>query len=205
MKPLLLFVHGWGFDAALWDGVRAHFAPDDTSAWDLGFFGPGSQPVLPARPVIAVGHSFGLSWLLQQPHPWRALIAINGFTCFAARPDFPGIAPRILQRMRRRLDLAPRDVVTDFRTLCGVLSPLPAEPVIPALAQALAAMQDQDARGAAITAALCGAQDPLISPEMSRACFSDAQIRWHEGGHMLPLTAPEWCAGELRAIADQLA
>jgi hypothetical protein len=39
---------------------------------------------------------------------------------------------------------------------------------------------------------------------MSRACFSQTQILWHEGGHMLPLTAAAWCARQLTVLSDSL-
>jgi hypothetical protein len=39
---------------------------------------------------------------------------------------------------------------------------------------------------------------------MSRACFPGDKIHWHEGGHMLPLTAPDWCAQHLRDVLERL-
>jgi pimeloyl-[acyl-carrier protein] methyl ester esterase len=205
MKPLLLFVHGWGFDASIWQDLRACFAPEDTLAWDLGFFGAPSQTAPPSgRPVLAVGHSFGLLWLLHE-HILRrdGLISINGFSCFAQRPDFPaGIAPRVLARMRARIASDAASVVADFRALCGVTAPLPGEPDRQKLLEVLESLQNWDERPAQVIAALCGATDNLVSQAMSRACFADATMHWHEAGHMLPLSAPAWCAGFLRKLAD---
>lgn len=206
MKPVLLFVHGWGFDASIWDELRKYFAPEDVLAWDLGFFGMPSRPEPPSgRPVLAIGHSFGLLWLLHERLPCQAIVSINGFSCFAQRPDFPGIAPRPLARMRARVISDAAGTVTNFRALCGITTPLPAKPATGKLAEGLDALRNWDERPAPVTAALCGASDGLVSPAMSRACFPGAEIHWHEGGHMLPLTAPGWCAGHLHALSDRLA
>jgi len=199
MRPVLLFVHGWGFDARLWDAVRGHFAPADTVAWDLGFFGAPSRPAPPAgRPVIAIGHSFGALWLLhERPLDWAALVSVNGFSRFAARQDFlPGIAPRVLDRMRRRLGQAPAQVVAEFRALCGGDLAAPETPEISALDAGLAALEAWDTRPAQPDLSLCGAGDRLISPAMSQNCFP--KISWHDGGHLLPLEAPDWVATKIR-------
>jgi pimeloyl-[acyl-carrier protein] methyl ester esterase len=207
LKPLLLFLHGWGFDASVWNDLRGHFPPQDTLAWDLGYFGPPSLPALPAgRPVLAIGHSFGLLWLLHRRNPnFSGLVSINGFTCFTQRPDFPaGTPPRLLQRMHARLPADPAAIVTNFRARCGVTTALPAAPITERLSEGLDALQNWDERGAEITAALCGRQDEVATLEMSRACFSQTQILWHEGGHMLPLTAAAWCARQLTVLSDRL-
>lgn len=201
MRKILLFVHGWGFDATLWDSVRARFAPEDTLAWDLGFFGAPAQPAPPpGRPVIAVGHSFGALWLLhRRPVPWAAMVAVNGFSAFARREDFThGIAPRVLARMRRRLREAPGEVVAEFRAACGCTALAPATPHSAALDDGLAALEAWDERPATPSLALCGEDDTLISPAMSRACFPE--ISWHAGGHLLPLQAPDWCADQLAKL-----
>lgn len=54
-RPLLLFVHGWGFDASMWQQLRACFAPEDTLAWDLGFFGTPDQPLPPPGRLVLCG------------------------------------------------------------------------------------------------------------------------------------------------------
>jgi pimeloyl-[acyl-carrier protein] methyl ester esterase len=206
-KPLLLFVHGWGFDASAWDAMRGAFAAEDSLAWDLGYFGAASQPELPpGRPVLAVGHSFGLLRLLHQSKPaFRSVVSINGFTCFAQRNDFKaGIAPRLLQRMQSKIATDASGVVKNFRALCGVTTNLPGEPVIEKLQAGLEGLQNWDERQATVTAALCGASDTLVTPAMSRACFPGDKIHWHEGGHMLPLTAPDWCAQHLRDVLERL-
>src|SRR3546814_12065940 len=50
------FLHGWGFDAALWDSMRATLGGD---ASDLGYFGERRQFGDDERPFVAVGNSLG--------------------------------------------------------------------------------------------------------------------------------------------------
>lgn len=208
MKPVLLLVHGWGFDASFWDLLRARFDADETIAWDLGFFGPPAQPALPPeRPVVAVGHSFGLLWLLHhRPVAWRALVSINGFACFARRETFPeGVAPRPLHRMIARLEQAPAQVVAEFVERCGGTAPSSARPDPARLAEGLEALAQWDERPASVAAALCGAADVLLTPEMSRASFAPDRLHWRAGGHLLPREDPDWCAQHLRRVLARAA
>ena len=203
-NPLFLFIHGWGFDAEFWTPLRGQFPPEDSLAWNLGFFGVHERPTLPSgRPVIAVGHSFGLLWLLHyHPVDWHSLVSINGFTCFAARDDFSvGHAPRLLARMRRRLRGKPEAVLADFHALCGGARWCKATPDVMVLDEGLAALETWDERGGEVALALCGVSDPLIPPSMSRAMISEERIVWHPGGHLLPLEVPTWCATQLKHAA----
>jgi hypothetical protein len=68
----------------------------------------------------------------------------------------------------------------------------------------LDALAQWDARPAMVNAALCGMADTLVPPAMSRACFPEERISWHQGGHLLPLEAPDWCATQLRALLEKL-
>lgn len=39
VQPLYVLLHGWGFDAGFWEGVRARLPADDVTALDWGYFG----------------------------------------------------------------------------------------------------------------------------------------------------------------------
>ncbi|WP_298282568.1 alpha/beta fold hydrolase [Acidocella sp.] len=202
MRPVYVLVHGWGFGAAFWAPMAARLAPEDVLCWDLGFFGAPSQPPIPpGRFVVAVGHSLGALWLMhERPFAWDRLVAINGFGCFAARPGFEaGVAPRVLARMRARLATHPREVLAGFYGQIGYGGEGAAAPDVARLAWGLAALAGWDARPRQADLALCGAADPLLTRAMSEACF--ARITWHEGGHLLPLEDPDWCAANLKALA----
>jgi pimeloyl-[acyl-carrier protein] methyl ester esterase len=206
MKPIFLLVHGWGFDATFWTPLQ-NTLEFDAIAWDLGFFGSPAQPPLPpGRPVVAVGHSFGMLWLLHhRPVAWRAVVSINGFSCFTRRESFvAGIAASSLSRMIYQCAETPLQGVTDFRMRCGISSPCPAAPDRIRLVDGLQALVTWDERPTPVQLALCGRTDPLIPSAMSEACFAEDCIAWHEGGHLLPLEDPAWCAGHLRRMVERL-
>lgn len=211
----LVLVHGWGFDRHMWDPVLAALASrrvfDTVLTPDLGFFGQSTSD-LPARktPLLAVGHSLGLLWLLLHAPlpPDTLLLGINGFTRFARTDDFPaGVPPRVLDRMKRALGEDPTETVRQFHASCGPgrtdLSSSHA-PCVPALAKGLDLLRAGDARPqtAKVAAVLATRDDPIVSPAMTEASFPAAAIHWAEtGGHLLPLTCPELCA----AFIDQAA
>jgi len=200
----LLFLHGWGFDANLWDGVRAALPEFATVAWDRGYFGAVSAEPVP-KPLIAVGHSLGAMLLAGAlPEGCVGLVAINGFDRFAGEGAVP---PRVVERMRRRFDEAPAEVLADFRARCGGDAP-PAIHNTETLAADLATLAQGDQRDAAQvpTLVLHGSADPLLPEPMREAVFVGApRETLAEGGHLMPLTHPDWCAARIRAFAGHLA
>lgn len=183
---MILLVHGWGFDATVWDGVRAALpAGLAVEALDLGFF--GAPTTVPDGITLAVGHSLGALWLLRQGI--APVLVVNGFPRFTAAPDFPqGVAPRMVERMARRLADAPAEVVDAFRDRCAA-GPAAATPDVERLAWGLDLLLSADARPAAPLRAIAGRQDPIVPPPMTQAAFGDA-VTWIDGGHLLPLTHP---------------
>lgn len=218
--PCLLLVHGWGCDAAIWDGLRSALDEFDVLAVERGYLGAcPAWPTVPAG-AVAVGHSAGLLDLLADlPSGCAGVVAINGFTRFAEAVDFPAGTPRrVLDRMARRMAVDPDGTLRAFRDRCG-LPPLPEPPRGPLfpplpgraarhdrLRDGLAGLATQDrraeARGLRLLA-LAAAADPIATPAMTRACFAEADTRWHPGdSHVLPLADPSWCAGQLRRFAS---
>ena len=54
--------------------------------------------------------------------------------------------------------------------------------------------------------ALAGAEDPVVPPAMTGAALPGVALRWHRrGGHLLPRSDPQWCAGHIRDFALGLA
>ncbi len=205
---LLVYIHGWGLDATLWQGLRRALPGDDGIALDLGFRGePNVSPLPEGRRVIAVGHSLGVLWLLmRRPFAWERLVSINGFPRFTEAEGFaPAVPRRLLERMISRFGVSPDAVTADFLKRCGTEAPVnglrPA-----ALLEGLEWLRDWDAREelareTAPVLALAGGRDSIVSPAMAALCFGRAanvDLRWHqEGGHLLPASAPDWCAEQI--------
>ncbi|HJN22378.1 MAG TPA: alpha/beta fold hydrolase [Rhodospirillales bacterium] len=218
--PLLVLVHGWGFDAGVWTPLCKALDGVETAAFDLGFYGRPRRPALPgggSRPLVAVGHSLGLLWLLhERPFPWRGLIGINGFPRFAQTGDFPeGVPARILDRMAARLKHSPLRVVEDFLARSGVLKAWTAEgePDAETLGRGLEWLRQWDGRAAfasepGAVLLLNATADAIISEAMVRAAISGrngAEPKWRRGGdHSLLLSDPEWCALRIRAFLAEL-
>ncbi|MDD5247381.1 MAG: hypothetical protein PHY45_00250 [Rhodocyclaceae bacterium] len=212
MTPRLTLVHGWGYDATLWREVLPLLAGLDVEVADLGYFGRPTLPAACAAPRVAVGHSLGaLWWLALSDLPWRTLVAINAFPRFTAAPDFPqGVAPRVLDRMRKRFAVAPATVLVDFQAMCGnsgPLLPLDTAPLAAGL-QILASCDGRAAwaaRGADIHA-LAGRGDavvPAALTEVAGAALPAGRLRWvDDGGHLLPLSHPQACAELIRSALE---
>jgi pimeloyl-[acyl-carrier protein] methyl ester esterase len=216
-RPRLVLVHGWGFDPGVWQRLRAVLGDLETVAVDLGFFGLPTGPVLPPdRPVVAIGHSLGVLWLLKtRPFPWAGLVSINGFPRFVEGPDYsPAVPRRQLDRMIRRMAADPAGVTEEFRFRCGALGPLPDGPVPDSLHTGLEWLRDWDARPAieppptAPMLVLSGGQDPILPATMDGHCFQGFPVIRHErldgGGHLLPVTDPDWCADHIRAFVAEV-
>ncbi|MCT2559317.1 alpha/beta hydrolase [Tsuneonella sp. YG55] len=201
---VLLFMHGWGFDASIWSGVVRHLGRFDCRMADRGYFG-APITVESDGPCVVVGHSLGaMHWLADLPEGCRGMVAVNGFDRFVEGDDFPGVPRRPLDRMIARLPQAPAQVVTDFRTRCGAEAVAGTPELAPLLAD-LELLRDgdfRDAAGGLPVLSLQGANDPLLPDTMRGAIFAKASVTrmtCENAGHLLPLEAPEWTAN---AIAD---
>ena len=104
-KMHFVFVHGWGFNPAIWRDVIRNIGNAEVTLIDLGFIagGPKAAATWPSD-AIAVGHSLGLLWLLhrageEEGHaPFRGLVSLQGFDRFC-----PHIPPSRVAGMRRGL------------------------------------------------------------------------------------------------------
>lgn len=197
----VLFVHGWGFDASLWDAVIACLPGVDAVRADRGYFGEAVWPRVD-EPCLAVTHSFGsMALLADPPADCRGLVAINGFDRFAEGDRRAGVPVRVIDRMLARLAGDPLSVLRDFHARLGSDVP-PRIPEVARLETDLAALREDD-RAEAIThfagpvLALDGADDPLLPAPMRAGQFAGAADLKRvvvDGGHLLPLTGPATCA-----------
>lgn len=200
------FHHGWALNRRFWEPLLAVLGTGGAIA-DRGYFGP-AQAVKDG--AILVGHSLGALLALRAvASGTRALIAINGFDRFAAGPGFPGVARRPLDAMIARAGAAPGAVARDFRARCGIHAPLPGPPTM-RLRDDLLLLRD--AGPAALPGIpmllLDGGADPILAPHHRAATFAGAAAARREtlgeGGHLLPLTHPAWCAERITRFASAL-
>lgn len=201
----VVLVHGWGYDAGLWDALRARLTVEATTV-DFGYFGAVSPAPTFTEPVIAVGHSLGaLWWLTQSGIPWRRLLCINGFPRFIEATDYaPAVAPRVLARMRQQFEREPAAVLADFHARCGGHAPN-GTPDIERLAAGLDALSSWDGRATlaarrADIVALAGTHDPIVPAAMSALAFGTVESI-DAPGHLLPVTHPELCAQWIERLA----
>lgn len=207
----VVLLHGWGFDASLWDAVRARLpARLSVTALDFGFFGEERLKVGAGETALAVGHSLGaLWWLVQSDLPWRRLLCINGFPRFTETDDFaPAVAPRVLSRMRQQFQHDPAGVLADFHARCGGHAPSGA-PNAARLAAGLGWLAEWDGRATLAArrsdvVALAGAHDPIVPAAMSAMAFgAEGAVEFIDApGHLLPLTHPEVCADWIERLTN---
>jgi pimeloyl-[acyl-carrier protein] methyl ester esterase len=188
-------LHGWGFDACVWDGLAPLLA-GDVVRMDRGYF---SAAVDAERPDLMIGHSLG-AMLLARRWPDVPLVAINGFDRFCGADAVP---PRVVERMAKRFAQDPAKVLDDFRANIGAAA-APAIVSRERLADDLAILADQSAPSTHLAPLLVlqAGDDPLLPPALRAGAFggADACIS-PDGGHLLPLTRPEWCAAQISSFA----
>jgi pimeloyl-[acyl-carrier protein] methyl ester esterase len=210
--PIVLLVHGWGFDQHFFDPLIACLPRFQCVTVDLGFQG---KPVMPEiendRPVLAVGHSLGFLWLLNhRPVNWRAIVSINGFPRFTAAEDYATAQPaRALDLMQMQFKKSPERVIAEFMHRCGGSS-FKNKFNIELMADGLSWLASWDERQALADEktpifSLAGKSDQIVPVAMTEIGFEKiAAIQWHEGGHLLPKEAPNWCADRLTETWESL-
>lgn len=205
--------HGWAFDARAMVPLQAALQqrlPDVTFAsFDLGFTGQPHAPVLAADiPWIALGHSWGFPWLLQQTQPWRAAISINGFTRFCRRPGQPEGTPlRLLDAMLARLREEPAATVQDFLQRCDISSTPGMALDQTQLLTHLERFRELDvALPACPVLALASEEDVIVPPPLATVCFAheDCALHWFTGGHTRLLREPAGAAAAIAAFVEAL-
>ncbi|MBS0307584.1 MAG: alpha/beta hydrolase [Proteobacteria bacterium] len=205
--------HGWSYDAramaALQAALQQRLPQARYASFDLGYGGQPHHPAL-SHDVhwIALGHSWGFAWLLQQAQPWRAAISLNGFTRFCRLPSrSEGTPLRLLDAMLARLQTEPDATVQDFRQRCGTL-PTPENPLDQALLSAhLTRLCDLDITLPSLPLlALHTSADAIVSPALTHACFHQTGVALQEfsGDHTHLLREPAIAADAIAVFVEAL-
>ena len=203
-----VLVHGWGFHAGIWADVIGHLQGAEITLVDLGFVsgGPKGETDWPSG-AIAVGHSLGLLWLLQHGGGrFRGLVSVQGFDCFCCH-----IPPSRVAALKRGLEREPHGTLQAFWRSCGAAGfALPDALNVARLDEGLDWLMHWDARKAkdelaCPVLALAARDDAIVPASMSEAIWQDVDIKWsQDGGHVLPLRHPRWCARHVLEFADTL-
>lgn len=205
----LLFVHGWGCHAGVWEELTPRLPGHEHTLIDLGFVrgGPKGASTMP-EDALCIGHSFGVLWLLKHgPRPMKGLVSIAGFDCFHKYvPD------DVLPTMKAGLERDPQEQMRQFWNLCGLGEGLGGTIDAGALRAGLDWLATWDASeqtrnlGAPILA-LAAENDFIVRRPMTEGCWGEgrADLRWIEtDSHMLPLTHADWCAEQIKGFIDDL-
>jgi len=205
----LLLVHGWGFHAGIWAEMAAHLPGAERTLIDLGFVegGPQGAADWPAD-SIAVGHSLGLLWLLQQgQRRFRALVSVQGFDCFCCHIP----ASRVASMQRGLRSDAPATLESFWQASGAPHFAPPTALKIGRLDEGLDWLLRWDAREMRAkldcpVLALAARDDVIVPPDMTSAIWPGTDTIWSPGGgHVLPLKHPEWCARHILEFAHALA
>lgn len=213
--------HGWAFDASVMEDVAASlrtcFPQAPIAVFDLGFTGQPSAPSLadatkPDTQWIAIGHSYGFAYLMQQPLIWHAAVSLNGFTRFCRHPGQPeGMPVRLLDAMLARLEAEPHATVTEFRQRCGsepaVTQSLDVSLNVPLLAAHLQQLRDLDVTlPPCPVLSLSTREDVIVPPALTQACFMDSACMKEEyaGGHLALLHDAPICRQAIAAFMEKV-
>jgi pimeloyl-[acyl-carrier protein] methyl ester esterase len=202
-----VLVHGWGFHAGIFADFVGHLDGADITLVDLGFVagGPKGANEWP-EDAVAVGHSLGLLWLLERGGSrFRGLVSVQGFDCFSCH-----VAPSRLAALKRGVEREPGGTLQAFWRSCGASGfALPQALNVARLDEGLDWLMTWDARKAreALSCpvlALASRDDVIVTPAMSEAIWGEEIVWSSDGGHVLPLQRPEWCARHVLEFADAL-
>jgi pimeloyl-[acyl-carrier protein] methyl ester esterase len=121
------------------------------------------------------------------------LIGINAFPRFVETEGYaPAVAPRVLDRMKRRLSSNPAAVLAEFWQRAGARGPneVPNEAALATGLDQLATWDERENLAARTSSVrlIAGEEDAIVPPAMTRMAFQDRPIAWLPGGHALPLT-----------------
>jgi len=204
---LILFVHGWGYDESFWDPVRKALGDRPSAALDFGYFG-AEDTAISDGVTLLVGHSLGFLWLARQGRLRHLpLIGINAFPRFLEGDGYaPAIAPRVLDRMRRRVVADPAAVLAEFWQRAGAPGP-DKSPDPAALAAGLKQLATWDEREnlanrASSVRLIAGEEDAIVPAAMTRMAFEQSMVDWLPGGHALPRTHPAKLAASIVQAAS---
>lgn len=197
----LIFVHGWGSGPFLWKEMLEDFKDYNCHFVNLGFTGDKEISV-PEGKFIGIGHSLGGLWLLKHyPERLSGFVSIASFSCF-----YEHIPQQVLAKMQKNIMRDTTDQLFEFWHHAGLdkkggfknLNSLKLVEGLTWLSKWKTVVPKD------IPVKILASHDDFIVPEkMTEDVWQDFDVEWiDEGGHMLPLTQPDWCIGHIKSFID---
>ncbi len=206
MSKHFVFVHGWGSDSSIWDGLKDHIQGDKKKYVDLGFVGDSLKTVVNLNDkAIFVTHSYGTVWALKHyANKMQGLIAINGFTNFSNFAQ-----DRLIDAMHANLDRNPEIQMMEFWDACGLKKHCDGELHVERLHAGLNWMMEWDMRQALENTSipvlsLAGGQDKILPLDKMKEEWRDFDLHITQAGdHVLPVSNTQWCATKIKDFIDE--
>ena len=185
----------------VWGEMAEYFPFEQSDFINLGFmYNMLTQPLMPTKKSIYITHSLGALWALKNcAEDIEALVIINGFTNFTNFVD-----KRVLSAMQKRLKRDPKAQMQEFWQNIGLGKSLDHTLDIDKLHEGLDWLINWDISAElkslnAPILSLAGEQDPLLPLAKIKQEWAGVDLKINEsGGHLLPLTHPEWCAAQIK-------
>jgi len=204
-----VLVHGWGFNASIWTPLIAQLGDAATTVIDFGFIDGADHSSDTDWPddAIAVGHSLGVLWLLKQKSTrYRVLVSIQGFDRYC-----PHVPKSRVVALQRGIDRDPAGTMEAFWRSCGAPDFAPTSALNPdRLREGLDWLIQWDAEDARKSLrcpvlSLATRDDVIVPPAMTEAVWGEENVVWlPQGGHVLPIKFPEWCAAHVVEFANSV-
>lgn len=203
-----VLLHGWGFHAGVWDDVAEYLGRANVTLLDLGFVAGGPEASMNwPEDAVAVGHSLGTMWLLERGQGrFKGMVSIQGFDRFC-----PYVPPSRVAALKRGLKWDALATMESFWGSCGAPGFARLEALnVERLDEGLDWLMHWDAQAAkekldCPVLALGSRDDPIVPPAMTEAIWQEAGVIWSpDGGHVLPMRHPRWCANHVLEFANTL-
>ena len=211
----IVFIHGWGEDSRIWEGIANHLSGYNHHFIDLGFISEDNDSkheiIVPKIDrAVFVTHSLGTIWALNHIplQQFDVLVAINGFGRFT---DFA--SNNTLKTMAKSLHCNIFSQMKMFWKNCNLPENMQQiyRPLLnrEALSQGLTWLGSwdeckrlQDLKTMDITVLSLGSENDLILPlEIMKTHWRDLGFEIvikEQAGHVLPVSHPKWCARQIK-------
>jgi pimeloyl-[acyl-carrier protein] methyl ester esterase len=199
----LVFAHGWGSGPFVWKEMVDSFQDHEHSIINMGFLGEENLAV-PEDKFIGIGHSLGGLWLLKHyPKQMAGFVSIASFNSF-----YDHIPSQILTAMKRNIIKDTSSQLKDFWHHAGLDQPNGFKNLKPvALLEGLGWLSQWKAEipESLPLKILASHDDHIVPKKMTTDIWGKYPIDWiNQGGHMLPITQPEWCSKHIQNFITQL-